>query len=293
MNIRNTLTTSPRMFSTENRPKEDEPEVVEAEVISETTSEEHKDAEGEEQPEGLHFDIEDALLVRYTIIEQLRTDRVARLLKAVASSPDDIMNRWNAIKGVVSSVTYQVIESLTEDGKVNLPPLGESHHITSNFNTIYDVVSLSEEGARLRIAMDEQWVTILELGFDVDPALTRNAKISTEAAKKIAYMYLEFTKTKEFDDMVRDAMENVACATDAHISNATAQQIETRQRQRKLTEIVCQFLTRVYSTYQYDGDDGFLLMQKAMDAHFVDPEVVEPMLQASKIATTKAGVPDE
>lgn len=269
--------TQQRFFSTQ--------EPREAEIISETNDTQNP------PPGAPVFTLEDALTVRLEIIETLRDERVSAAFKRVARSTGDIMSRWNAIQNLLSSVTYQVLEDLTAANKVNLPTLGKGHQAAHNFNTIYQVIALTEDGLRLRTAMDEQWTALLEVAFDIDPALTRNAKISTETARKIAYMYLEFTKTEEFAKMVDEAMEDVEVAPDEHTTPAIARQLEKRQREQVLGSVLSPFLERVYSRYQYDGDEGFVLMQKALGDHFVDPEIVEVLNNASNNATALAGIP--
>ncbi len=238
----------------------------------------------------LNFDLEAAVAIREEITEILAGEQASELLKTLGSGSDLPLAKWRSIESVLASVTADAVAARQESDPA-FPLRGPANVEAVNFDTLCRVVSLTPEGAPLKEANEAQWAALLSAAYGTDEYVTRKAAISAESAKKLGFMYNQFTKHDAFRSLLLEKLneQGIAAAEGEGVAKAVLA-LEQRQRTRALVEVLDPFLTRLYKEFGFVGADAIALMQKALSVHFVDPDVVAELTEAGRRATSIAGI---
>ena len=61
-------------------------------------------------------------------------------------------------------------------------------------------------------------------------------------------------------------------------------------RQMEVSNVVSPILEGIYSNFQFDGDEGFCLMKKAMEEHITDGTIVPILNEAQRYIVEASGL---
>lgn len=228
--------------------------IVDAEYTEVTGSGSAAASGGNSNPNSINFDIEVAVKIRSDIVDTLRSENVKGLLETLAQSSDLPLAKWRTVESVMNQVTEQIIADY-QTKEPSFPLQGPPAVAASNFDTLCRVVALSEDGAPLREAWEEQWAALLSSAYGTDEYVTRNAKIAPEAAQRMGYMYKQFTQHETFKSMLAERLNEQAIAQSGPTASGAVRSLEQKQRTRALISVLDPFLTRLYKQFGFEGPD--------------------------------------
>lgn len=242
-----------------------------------------------------YFPSDKALRIRELVLEQLEQDETAHmLLRAIATTDENNLSKMHKIDGIMRAIGTSVLIDLTmpsEEGaasKMSIPYLGTERTAWDSFETVYKVISVADQTGVLSEAKLKEWSCILRIMFDTDEYVVRKASLSEESALALANAYRDYSLSTQFQEELTQELEEISVAKDR--MNQSALALEVYDRQRVLMRVVSRFLDEIYSHFGYTGTEGFILMQKALNEHIQNADVVAALAEAGANVAHTAGL---
>jgi 8-oxo-dGTP diphosphatase len=205
----------------------------------------------------------DLVLAQKEIVSRLAEAKVQ--LAEIQQMKGSILEKWQHMIGIVLPVQYEVIQ------KLGLP---EGQKGLTKFNE--QLMTLSRSDPELAALNEKKWMCIFQYAF----SLTELRSISLEEARNLINEISAAMVSNEFLTTIDQAVRE--------LKNAAP--VTVRQ---KLLELLIPLHMAVIVKYGFEGDNGYVLMQKALMDHFHDPFIIKQSAYAQETVFRRAGLIDE
>lgn len=205
---------------------------------------------------------EGLILAQKEIVVRLIEARVR--LTEVLQLKGSILEKWQHMIGIVLPIQCKVIQKLGfPEGQLGL----------AQFNK--QLITLSKNDPELAALNEEKWRVVFQSAFNLSESRT----ISLKEARKLIDEITSAMVSDEFLTAIDRAIGDLK----------NAEPVTIRQ---KLLEILIPLHMKVIIKYGFEGDNGYVLMQKALMDYFHDPFIAKQSAYAQEVVFRRAGLID-